>query len=378
MVEEQVYVPPFESRAGADTYAEAMRVQFNPNLRPKAEPSKLGTSLDHLALIDETLISDAHAKPRPGQLDTLRTLDEAANSPSRWKRARKIHGCRTTNVIVAPKPIADEASFTHAGFINRTRTTIVNDELVTTTTPVWTEHYARHTVENGGAVMPLACHCRACPMCAAKRRRTLRKQFTERTKAMARPKLLTLTLVHSSEPLRTQAAKAKEAFRRLRSHAVWKQQCSGGFWVLEIKPSKNGEGFHVHIHAILDSVYIPQDWISKRWHKITGDSLIVDIRQISPKRAAYLAKYVAKGSELTHDGEALWSYHEAFHRARDTNKFGVCQDSPTTPSHLCYLGTVRGIIARARSGDPTAAWLLPLVETLLVRSIVERERPPDE
>ena len=192
---------------------------------------------------------------------------------------------------------------------------------------------------------------------------------------MRDPKLVTLTLKHNDAPLLDQAKRIKESFRRLRARAVWKQQVVGGFWVIEIIKAKSQEGFHVHIHAIIDSKFLPQDWLSREWHRITGDSYIVDIRRCPAKRARYVSKYIAKGSELTDNGQQLWEYYEAFHRRRDTNRFGACTDVQQPPSGLQFLGVVSNIIERARIGDPEALALIPIVETLLLRKIRMRERP---
>jgi len=53
-----------------------------------------------------------------------------------------------------------------------------------------------------------------------------------------------------------------------------------------------------HIHMVIDSPdFIPWQEISNIWHTITGDSYIIDIREVKKDRqrlAGYLAKYLSK------------------------------------------------------------------------------------
>jgi hypothetical protein len=192
---------------------------------------------------------------------------------------------------------------------------------------------------------------------------------------MKHPKLLTLTLKTSTEPLKNQAKRIKEAFRRLRAHAVWKQQCFGGFWVLEITRNQKTGGFHVHIHAVIDSKYIEQAWLSRTWQRLTGDSMIVDIRTFQPKRARYLSKYVSKGSSFSEDSNVLWDYYEAFHRQRDTNTFGECTDAPPEPPKYTFIGIVSHLITAAKRGDSEAFDVLAAVESELIGRLRRREEP---
>lgn len=333
-------------------------------LRPPPPPNHIQTSLDHLALIDETLSSDSFARRTANVAIQRKALVQAADNQDRRTRAAKLLDCSSSLALFAHKPTADPASFTHSNTVTNARGKLV-----------WADHYTRHVVHDGGAVSPFHCHCRACPLCQRLRRQKLAAKFYQRAKAMQSPKLLTLTLKHTQDPLPDQCHRIKEAFRRLRAHAVWKQQVRGGFWVLEVVQTSTAQEWHVHIHALINAKYLPQEWISQRWLKITGDSMIVDIRVCPPKRARYLTKYISKGVDLTQDAHALWEYYEALHRSRDTNLFGECYDAPAPPSDLMYVGMVGTILARAKSGDQNAQFLLPFVERMLLDTIQARESP---
>lgn len=339
-VRESPYVPNPTSRQDWLQYKRDIADPLSGHPHPRAPLPRLRTSLDHLALIDEALSLDCFHKRSPQHTESLSVLGEALNTPAREQRFQRIRDCHNGLVAFTTKPM----------FVDN----CLSDR-------------------NGGAVSPTHCHCRACPTCQAARRRKLRALFTTRYKAMHRPKLLTLTLAHKDEPLRDQCHRLKEAFRRLRARALWKQCVAGGWWVIEIKRSAADNLWHVHAHAVIDAQYIPHDWIKQQWRRITGDSCVVDIRRGTQRRAKYIAKYVAKGTELTGESEALWSYYEAFHRARDTNTFGECKDAPAPKTDLTYLGIVGNILARAALGDDAALWALPEVERLLCTAIRERE-----
>ena len=184
-------------------------------------------------------------------------------------------------------------------------------------------------------------------------------------------KMLTLTLLHSDDPLRQQCHRIKEAFRRLRATAVWRDLVRGGFWVIEITRNIDEGQWHVHIHAIIDCKYLPHDWIKRNWLRITGDSYIVHITAITPDRSAYVAKYTSKGSSISDDSEGLWQYYEAMDRCRDAQPFGTCgplsEEDPTPRGKCTYCGSVSTIISAANGGLTWAIELLPVLHEGLAR-----------
>lgn len=342
-------------------------VRSNPYLHPQPPESNTRayqyTSLDPRALIDErdALASFHHRRSRAGQpipahdtaalvtsyrqierlknrplshTLTVETLGEASNNRERLSRVRRIDRCGIDDVV----------------FRN----------------------------ETGYEVYPTHCRCRACPRCDKARRRRMQRQFDERIKLMKRPKFITLTLKQSDEELAVSVHRIKEAFRRMRSCIVWKSQVRGGFWVLEIKRNTESCGWNVHLHAIIDSAYLPQDWLSRTWLRYTGDSYIVDIRKATPSKTRYMTKYVTKGSDVSAEGELLWLYYESLHRMRDVstfgNQFGFSAEAASETSGLLYCGVVSDILTKARNGDIDCQLLASEIMDAL--AIAELE-PPD-
>ena len=195
---------------------------------------------------------------------------------------------------------------------------------------------------------------------------------------MKKPKFLTLTLLQNDAPLHEQVHRIKEAFRRMRACAVWKQMVKGGFWVLEIKRNAENTHWNVHLHSLLDSNYLPQDWLSKTWKRFTGDSYVVDIRRATPNKTRYMTKYVTKDPQLDAEGELLWQFYESLHRMRDCstfgNQFGYGAEDASESSGLLYCGVVSTILSKARSGDVGSQELAAQILEALNNTELE---PPD-
>ena len=85
------------------------------------------------------------------------------------------------------------------------------------------------------------------------------------------------------------------SFRKLRNRKPFKAHVCGGAYVLEITHS--AEGWHAHLHIILQNTYISQTWLLSSWRSIVGSGGVF-IKRI-PKLAIinYLTKYMCK-SEL--------------------------------------------------------------------------------
>ncbi|MCK5439378.1 MAG: protein rep, partial [Gemmatimonadetes bacterium] len=103
---------------------------------------------------------------------------------------------------------------------------------------------------------------------------------------------LTLTLADPDDDLTTLLDKLLKYFRRLRAWSVWKRRVTGGVAFIEIKWNEAKQRWHPHIHAIMESAFIPQAEISDRWKAITTTSFIVHIKR--PKNAETVIRYVTK------------------------------------------------------------------------------------
>lgn len=154
--------------------------------------------------------------------------------------------------------------------------------------------FAHHQETNQVVILSSSCKLRWCPMCSNARAYAIARGSQDWLRRTKSPKMLTLTLKHSSAPLGLQLNLLYNAFRQLRQRKLFTKNCRGGIWFFQIKFIKETQQWHPHIHALIDSRYIPQAALSTLWLALTQNSKIVDIRQVKDKREA--AKYVSRYS----------------------------------------------------------------------------------
>jgi len=132
-----------------------------------------------------------------------------------------------------------------------------------------------------------------------------------------RLKFVTLTIKNVSS-VSEGYIKLRRCFGVLQHRAIWKNafygrknrfgkrskgwNVRGGMGNFEV--TNTGNGYHVHLHLLLDSDFIPQKQLSKLWLNITGDSKVVDVRVCSGTKEAIMeiSKYSFKPADAV-----LWS-----------------------------------------------------------------------
>jgi len=121
---------------------------------------------------------------------------------------------------------------------------------------------------------------------------------------MQNPVLITLTSPWFKNP-RDGKKIMTDAFRRLRHRLPFKYLFKKGLYGFHFKPKPCGM-WYVHIHALVDTKYIPQAVLSKAWAKCMPGSEIVDIRKAwSPKGGLkYILGYITATKHLSgHESE---------------------------------------------------------------------------
>lgn len=192
-----------------------------------------------------------------------------------------------------------------------------------------------------------------------------------------RLRMLTFTLRHDESRLRPKIAELRDAFRKLQKSAWWRARVVGGVSVLEIKLS-TARRWHPHIHAIVDSEFLPVDQLSEQWRKASGGSFVVHVREVKePTHAAgYVAKYLTKGIEadVLNDSAALAEAITALRGARSFDVFGSWRGARTAaakaaaaddPDESCgrdhllndwtTIASLRDWLRSLRAGDAWAA-----------------------
>jgi len=145
------------------------------------------------------------------------------------------------------------------------------------------------------------CSLRWCPMCSASKGFFVTKSVTELLHRMKHPKLITLTLKHTSSPLAKQIEHLYSSFKRLRKMKPIKQKIAGGVWFFQVKRTKSTDEWHPHLHLLVDGEYIAQRYLSELWRKASYGSFVVDIRPVKDKAktAEYVARYAVKPAMLS-------------------------------------------------------------------------------
>lgn len=169
------------------------------------------------------------------------------------------------------------------------------------------------------------CHDRFCTPCARERAAL----YADNIHRHARDRNLlfvTLTIRHSDQELSRQLDRLIRSFRLLRGSKPWTSKIAGGCAFIEVKRSRDNHHWHPHLHVIAEGTYVPQSDLAHRWHAITGDSYIVDIRRVrtTAEAARYASKYAGKpiANSATHDQGLLLQCIEALQRRRLVFTFG--------------------------------------------------------
>lgn len=179
-----------------------------------------------------------------------------------------------------------------------------------------------------------------CPLCAIRRGAKAlgaylaRWEIIQGERPELRPYLLTLT-VKNGDDLEERQNHLTSSLRKLmdqrrnfnagsRGHP-WTELCKaqGGVYTLEL--TNKGNGWHPHAHMIVLAASEPcQEALSAEWHRITGDSFIVDCRPITgdPSEGFMeVFKYAVKFSDLSLEDN--WQAAQVLKGKRLLNSFGL-------------------------------------------------------
>lgn len=231
------------------------------------------------------------------------------------------------------------------------------------------------------AVRTNKCHDRFCVSCANDRAATVRAAVRERM-GNERYRFVTLTLKHSDAGLAEKLQELGAAFGALRRTKLWQKAVLGGFAVTEIKRVRATGCWNVHLHALVHGKYLDQTALKNAWHRITGDSFIVDVRAVrdANNAADYTAKYATKGFDgsVTESVPVLVEAVRALAGKRLITTFGdwrgfALTGTEPTDAGWTLVGSYDEVRRWADNGDASAKWLLDT----WVSSYTHDEPPPE-
>lgn len=161
--------------------------------------------------------------------------------------------------------------------------------------------FVQHTETKKLRVMSSRCKLRWCPICRDVSRMITTMAVDEWLQIQRYPKMITLTLKHNDDPLQIQIKKLYDSFRALRRRALIKNSITGGVWFFQLKLNLQTGQWHPHIHCLVAGKYLPHAKLKQLWHKITGDSTIVDIRPVKDLENASteVARYATSPADIT-------------------------------------------------------------------------------
>lgn len=205
------------------------------------------------------------------------------------------------------------------------------------------------------------CHDRFCLPCARERSRVIASNVKDKLES-DRARFLTLTLKSTNEPLAELLTKLSTDFAALRRSKLWRHKVAGGVAFVEVKWLDRTQRWHVHLHSLVQGRYIPQDELSKTWHRVTGTSHIIDIRIASDNAHVthYITKYASKPLDHTvvTEPDKLDEAVLAMKGKRLCTTFGTWRGykltEPPESGTWVQLGTLTEIITRAEQGNADA------------------------
>lgn len=206
------------------------------------------------------------------------------------------------------------------------------------------------------------CHDRFCVPCAAARAARMAGVLEEKLQGVT-ARFVTLTLRHSRTPLVDQLARIGRSFTALRRRQFWTSAVDGGASFLEFKVGEQDGLWHVHLHILCTGRFVNQKRLSQEWHAVTGDSSIVDVRQVKDADhvAAYVTKYVTKPADASIYArpDLLDEMISGLSGRRLCATFGTWRglkldDIPEDTAGWCNIASVETLRSQAAAGDAEA------------------------
>lgn len=187
------------------------------------------------------------------------------------------------------------------------------------------------------------CKLRWCPICRDVSRMIVTNAVNDWLVIQKYPKMITLTLKHNDDPLEVQIKHLYKSFLKLRRRAYFQRLITGGVWFFQLKFNEQAQQWHPHIHCLVAGKYLPQARLKSLWHKITGDSYVVDIRPVKDLESCSneVARYATSPADITAVNlqRALEIHYATKHRR-------ICGS----------WGSAKSLVLRPRPLEDTGEW----------------------
>lgn len=169
---------------------------------------------------------------------------------------------------------------------------------------------------------PNRCDLFFCPECQPRLQSDRKKAVEWWVRTIEQPKHVVLTVKNVSNLNKGHVLEFKKWFTKLR-RTKFASNWIGGFYKLEV--TNEGEGDHLHLHALVDARWIDQFQLSEHWAKVTnGMGRIVRVKDV--RGESYLnevTKYTVAGVMIAAwSGEQICKFIDAFRGVRTFGVFG--------------------------------------------------------
>lgn len=210
------------------------------------------------------------------------------------------------------------------------------------------------------------CHDRFCVPCQHSRSALIASNLIDAMKDRD-TRLVTLTMRHDDAPLGEQIDRLYKCFRRLRGTKFWKSCVVGGVAVLEVHHTGRTNGWHPHLHVIVEGEFINRQTLAAKWHGITETSYVVHVRKISGSAhvARYVSKYLSKpvAGGVVAEPRLLAEAVQAMKGRRYLLSFGTWREisflaKPDDGDDWVLVGPLLSFVDQARCGDADAYYVL--------------------
>lgn len=169
--------------------------------------------------------------------------------------------------------------------------------------------------------VPNRCRLRVCPLCSYRIAKERARFLIAMTRHMIHPKMLTLTQPLWKRNPHEGIKLLRENFNKLRRTKLF-EKVIGGAYLIEVV--LKDEGYHIHMHVMLDVEFIPYQKIFTAWKTILNfEHPSIDIRSASSNQArTYLAKDASKSACRRTTPDQIVDWYEATKGERLFATFG--------------------------------------------------------
>lgn len=191
-----------------------------------------------------------------------------------------------------------------------------------------------------------SCGVKLCPTCASLLRWRRVRELAPLVQSWERPRLMTLTFRNRAHLTKEWIKKQRQQLRDFLSIPYVAERVTGGLWAWEVTYNQRRKQWHPHYHIIFDGKWVDDDLIALYWHMVTGDSYIVDVREIKKKGTTSdrpatetekmealeeTIKYICKVMDFSDDVKLIEEFLTATHRMRRIGQFGTAYGFKAAP-----------------------------------------------